>query len=193
MALNLNDTLKDNYSHYTLKLAFCREQEAKKWLIKQESILFKSRFESATSQAKAEFLRDFNMHTVTKEELNNIILQIQDASGISAVQESVYKVAFDQALDLVANRQVFVKKGFAYVCFRDVVAIVTAAFRARLSKSLTEAYRTLQNNGAHMDENIQKLLALIASGNLFESNNVADFKLSGSKFEAISVDLVRCN
>ena len=47
-----------------------------------------------------------------------------------------YKVPFEQALDLVSQRSVFLAKGFVYVPSTDLGSLIAAQFRQNLSKSL---------------------------------------------------------
>jgi DNA primase large subunit len=47
------------------------------------------------------------------------------------------KVDFTEVVDLVKQRKVFVKAGFAYVTISDFNSILTHIFRAKLSLNLT--------------------------------------------------------
>lgn len=58
---------------------------------------------------------------------------------------SVSKVPFQDALDLVRARKVYLKAGFAYIPHQDIVTIVLNDFRTRLSKAL--AVSILKKNG----------------------------------------------
>ena len=51
--------------------------------------------------------------------------------------ELFYKVPFEEALELVQGRRVYVHDGFAYVPATDVITLVMGVFRARLSAALT--------------------------------------------------------
>lgn len=46
------------------------------------------------------------------------------------------QVPFQDALDLVRTRKVFLKGGYAYIPHQDIVTIVLNDFRTRLSKAL---------------------------------------------------------
>ncbi|KNC50933.1 DNA primase large subunit [Thecamonas trahens ATCC 50062] len=63
--------------------------------------------------------------------------------GIRLTAGSYFKVPFEQAIELVQRRQVFVNGGWAYVRRKDMVAIVVAEFRSRLSRSLAVASKAL--------------------------------------------------
>ena len=52
-----------------------------------------------------------------------------------------FKIHFAEATDLIAKRQCYVQKGYAYVPLPKIVSIITAKFRTNLSKSLAKASR----------------------------------------------------
>lgn len=52
-----------------------------------------------------------------------------------------FKIPFQEATDLIAKRQCYVKAGYAYVPLVKIVSILTARFRIALSKSLSQASR----------------------------------------------------
>ena len=52
-----------------------------------------------------------------------------------------YKVGFEQVLDLVRQRRVYLEGGFAYVPASDLVSIVANQFRMHLSKQLSSMAR----------------------------------------------------
>jgi hypothetical protein len=54
-----------------------------------------------------------------------------------------YKVPFEQALDLVAQRRVFLSKGFVFVPSTDLGSLLVAQFRSNLSKSLVVRFLSL--------------------------------------------------
>lgn len=48
---------KDELSHFTLRLAFCKTEDLKKWFCKNEVDLFRSRFMCSDADFQGEFLR----------------------------------------------------------------------------------------------------------------------------------------
>ena len=97
------------------------------------------------------FLRQNKLHfdAVSDEEkkrLSPFLLSIADydhkvPSPTDVANTTYFKIPFQDATDLIANRQCFVKAGFAYVPMRKIVTIITAKFRISLSKSLAQASR----------------------------------------------------
>ncbi|KAI8787471.1 DNA primase large subunit, partial [Biomphalaria glabrata] len=54
-------------------------------------------------------------------------------------------VPFTEALDLVRNRKVFLRDGYAYVPQEDLVSILLSLFRTQLSHALVVTSRALPN------------------------------------------------
>lgn len=52
----------------------------------------------------------------------------------------ISKVPFQDALDLVRTRKVYLKAGYAYIPHHDIVTIVLNDFRTRLSKALAVSF-----------------------------------------------------
>lgn len=50
------------------------------------------------------------------------------------------QVPFQDALDLVRTRKVYLKGGYAYIPHQDIVTIVLNDFRTRLSKALAVSH-----------------------------------------------------
>ena len=62
------------------------------------------------------------------------------------------QVPFEEVLDLVRNRRVYVHKGEAYVHSPDLISLVLGHFRARLSRALLEhqrAWYAIRRNVQH--------------------------------------------
>ncbi|KAI4896590.1 hypothetical protein NFI96_018221, partial [Prochilodus magdalenae] len=136
---------KDHISHFILRLAYCQTEDLRRWFIQQEMDLFRHRFSDLPSKYKTEFLHRNNLKydTISVEEKKNLKDQLINSSygisGITVVEQDFYKVPFQDALDLVRTRKVFLQGGYAYIPHQDIVTIVLNDFRTRLSKAL--AYR----------------------------------------------------
>lgn len=77
-----------------------------------------------------------------------IYTDVNDASftlvpSSTPTDAQIFKVHFTHALDLVKNRKVFLRGGFAYVPFPDLAGVIAAKFRSYISESLSvsSAYR----------------------------------------------------
>ncbi len=61
--------------------------------------------------------------------------KLRQASGGGVLDPGgYYKVAWTEALDLVGKKKVYMCRGEAYVGRKDLVSIIVAKFRARLSR-----------------------------------------------------------
>lgn len=154
------DRLKDNISHFVLRLAYCRTEDLRRWFLMQEVELLKYRLNnnrsavttsssssssssssngtttSPVSTALKSILPD--IQTLDRKQMEKMWPLIYNATpGLSQTQiPKIYLVPFTQALDLVQRRQVYVKAGTAYVPETKLVQLVTERFRANLSRQL---------------------------------------------------------
>uniref|UniRef100_A0A672MVA5 DNA primase large subunit n=1 Tax=Sinocyclocheilus grahami TaxID=75366 RepID=A0A672MVA5_SINGR len=133
---------KDHISHFILRLAYCQTEDLRRWFIQQEMDLFRYRFGDLTSKHKTDFLHKNNLkyETVSAEEKKSLkdklITSSYGLSGITVEEYDFYKVPFQDALDLVRTRKVYLLAGNAYIPHHEIVTIVLNDFRTRLSKAL---------------------------------------------------------
>ncbi|KAI5107826.1 DNA primase large subunit [Silurus meridionalis] len=153
---------KDHISHFILRLAYCQTEDLRRWFIQQEMDLFRYRFNELSPKYKTDFLHKNNLKydTINADEKNNLKDQLINSSyavsGITILEQDFYKVPFQDALDLVRTRKVFLKGGYAYIPHQDIVAIVLNDFRTKLSKALALTARSLP--AVQSDERLQPLL-----------------------------------
>lgn len=153
---------KDHISHFILRLAYCQTEDLRRWFIQQEIDLFRYRFSALPSKFKTEFLHLNNLRydTITTEEKmilkDKLVNSSYNISGITVEEQEIYKVPFQEALDLVRSRRVYLKAGYAYIPHQDIITIVLNDFRTRLSKALALTARSLP--AVQSDERLQPLL-----------------------------------
>ncbi|XP_017320524.1 DNA primase large subunit [Ictalurus punctatus] len=153
---------KDHISHFILRLAYCQTEDLRRWFIQQEMDLFRYRFNELHSKYKTEFLHKNNLKydTISPDEKDNLKEQLISSSfgfsGTTVAEQDFYKVPFQDALDLVRTRKVYLKGGYAYIPHQDIVTIVLNDFRTRLSKALALTARSLP--AVQSDERLQPLL-----------------------------------
>ncbi|CAL1578118.1 unnamed protein product [Knipowitschia caucasica] len=153
---------KDHISHFILRLAYCQTEDLRRWFIQQEVDLFRFRFNELGSKQKLEFLHRNNLQydTINVEEkktlLDKLVSSSYAVSGITVEEQDFYKVPFQDALDLVRTRKVYLKAGYVYIPHQDIITIVINDFRTRLSKALALTARSLPI--VHSDERLQPLL-----------------------------------
>uniref|UniRef100_A0A674E357 DNA primase large subunit n=1 Tax=Salmo trutta TaxID=8032 RepID=A0A674E357_SALTR len=145
---------KDHISHFILRLAYCQTEDLRRWFIQQEIDLFRYRFKDLGSKNIREFLQYNNLHYHTVS-LFMLLLWREMHILLSNVSKTAL-VPFQDALDLVRTRKVYLKGGYVYIPHQDIVTIVLNDFRTRLSKALALTARSLP--AVQSDERLQPLL-----------------------------------
>lgn len=186
--------LKDHYSHFILRLAFCRSEELRQRFIRAETALFKIRYNTDDPKDRAMFVKslDLDWEPVSNEE----ILELQDkliaASGAKSLndannvmqepgQSSYFKVDFERVADLVENRRVFLRRGKAYVPISYQQSMVVADFSANLEKALIQTVRALPR--LDEDDRLVPLLNHLAQGFSATSKYLQDEAAAGREGE----------
>ncbi|XP_028676335.1 DNA primase large subunit [Erpetoichthys calabaricus] len=153
---------KDHISHFILRLAYCQTEDLRRWFIQQEMDLFRYRFHEIPEEHFQNFLNTNNLiyNSINEEERRIVKLSIiHSNANISAVkleEMEIYKVPFQDVLDLVRSRKVYLKGGYTYIPHKEIVTVVLNDFRTRLSKALAVTARSLPV--VHSDERLQPLL-----------------------------------
>jgi DNA primase large subunit len=151
---------KDNTSHFILRLAHCQTEDQRRWFLTHESALFKFRLAKLTPEEIAAFTKanGLEFEAVGNDEKSRLAKNLQAVAsanlnlgpqgaptnmlfsgGLSFNEQQFYRIPFPQALDLVARRQVFLERGFAYVPQQQLHTIIVNRFRTSLSKALLQA------------------------------------------------------
>ncbi|CAE7608551.1 PRIM2, partial [Symbiodinium pilosum] len=145
---------RDSISHFALRLAFCKTNEAKEWLLKQEQRLFVLRFEALNTDAKEAFLESAGLQVQRFEEQRDgpgpslSMLQKCTAGaktwrdGRPEFERNFYEMPFTQVPPaFIAGRRVVLKKGKAFVPASSLKLIVAKKFKDLLSASLEVAFQ----------------------------------------------------
>lgn len=137
---------KDHYSHFILRLAFCRSEELRKKFVRLETELFKLRFATDDFKDRNEFLEslEFNWEIASPDEVDRLRSQLLAASGRNTdVADTYYKVDFTQVPYLVESRRVFLKGGKAYVPETLQLTLLTTEYSKLLDESLIKTARAI--------------------------------------------------
>eukprot|EP00741_Cyanophora_paradoxa_P015128 tig00020848_g14599.t1 len=130
----------DRLSHFILRLAYCGSEDNRRWFLKHESDLLRHRLnqEKARPDSFQAFLDEhgFKFPSISSDEYEALRENLE-YDNPSAEKRVFYKVPFEEALELVSQRRVFLRSGFAYVLHKDLVSLVLLHYRAKLSKELT--------------------------------------------------------
>lgn len=101
------------------------------------------RFELEKNETILKFLKENNMeyHPIDREAKMELAPKLV-ACGFRLNHDDVmatdyFKVDFEQAVELVKQRKVYLQKGSAYIPKSEILTIIVGAFRAKLSAALT--------------------------------------------------------
>lgn len=141
--------MKDEASHFLLRLALCGEPEHRTWLLSTECDLFSTRLDGTSIDYA---LRTFSSSNGPRVEPASSVEVEKFRAELDAVARGpnrqrgdvgmrYYKVPFEEVPTLVRHRRVFLRAGIAFVPERNVMDIVVTQFRAKLSAGLAIANR----------------------------------------------------
>jgi len=143
---------KDHYSHFILRLAFCRSDELRHRFVNAETQLFRYRFETDDTSERENFIRSLNIDWIeaTPEEM------IEARKAFIKDGSTCYKVRWTKAPDLVAARRVYLSAGYAFVAAKDQSSIIMQEFSSKLLQALEITSKHLP----YMDEDSRLLPVL---------------------------------
>lgn len=134
---------KDHYSHFILRLAFSATEDLRRRFIRNESALWRLRFNTDDTKERQAFVDslDFDWETVSdseKRELKDHLYQLEAFGQRRGQSEDTawFKVDWERVPELVENRKVLVRAGKAYVPSREQASMVFSEFGNRLEKAL---------------------------------------------------------
>ena len=159
----------DNASHFLLRLAYSRTEAMRKWFVKQEVELFKYRFNKADDCMRAACMPGLqpieeDEYGMFAQELMSTFCWRDMTGGKQYFKDEkepwthIYKAPFEQVADLVQQRKVFMRGGWAYVLSMDTASIAATAFRERLMKELQFCSRHLEDKFEDEAERLAPLL-----------------------------------
>ncbi|KAJ3318293.1 hypothetical protein HDV06_000577 [Boothiomyces sp. JEL0866] len=151
---------KDAYSHYFLRLAYCKTLDLQSWFIRQELLLFKLRFMNASTDEREWFVKEakLDLSPISIESLIDTKYkkggrgEIKDEFAkkfqltLKAVYGDItnfYKVPFDKVPELVGKRQVIMIDGYAYIPESERVLLILNAFKDHLKQELENTAKAL--------------------------------------------------
>ncbi|RHZ62245.1 hypothetical protein Glove_341g25 [Diversispora epigaea] len=176
---------KDHISHFILRLAYCRNEELRQWFLRYECILFKIRFTNEKKEDRDAFLRDENiiwpqLSSTEKESMKKELNLSQEYW-----KDPIFVVEFENALELVSRRAVYLKDGKAYVPAHEQITLVLSEFRKRLEEALLLASKAFPKLD---DERILPLLNNINKqylGKNFMGKNVVEGKVTADDVDEL--------
>lgn len=190
---NFEERKKDYYSHFILRLCFCRSKELRDKFVRAETLLFKIRFSLLTASDQLKFVRSLNLpllQFISDEEKKELSTQLYNTVSSSLQfqlnisdeqqkklffqQEKFIKLPFENVIELVGSRQVFLKGGNAYLPQFQQLNILANEFSSKLMDDLMKTYQNLPR--LNEDDRLIPILHHLSSG-----YTIADFQ-SSQKF-----------
>lgn len=186
---------KDHYSHFILRLAFCRTPNLRQRFVQLETMLFELRYRIEDSTNLQVFIDslDLTWEPVTEEEKEKFKTQLaamqgqQQISTTGILNDGIFKVDFEQVADLVESRKVFIYCGKAYVSTSHQLRLVSSEFSSRLKRGLEMTARALPR--LDEDDRLLPILSHLADGlPNAEFQSIVD--IAGHDGEQITADMV---
>ena len=174
--IGAHDPAKDLLSHYALRLAYCRTDDLRRWLLLHESELFRARFRALLPDERSAFVAgvgsaaasdrprlpvrplsasEFEAHRpklAAVAEANAFGADARrfaaDVAAGAARAADFFAAPFEDVPDLVAGRRCLLVAGEAIVSKHDAGSIVSSAFRSGLSAGLAAAARAWSSSSS---------------------------------------------
>ena len=133
--------MRDITSHWLLRIYYCQNDELKKWYISRECELLRVRLMDPTlTPFLPQILayNGFNYEKISEVERSDVGWNKINWNYLCKTSDNVvvYKIRFEESLDAIRNRKIFLKDGFAYIMAQDMVSVICSKFRSQLSHSL---------------------------------------------------------
>ncbi|CAI5759360.1 unnamed protein product [Candida verbasci] len=166
---NIEERMKDHYSHYILRLVFCRTEELRKKFIKNETILFKVRYNSLQPREQQEFieLNKYKLSSweyVTPQEKSELFDKLFASSYLMLkshflsggenltydevkqhvlIKENFIKLPFEKITNLVGTRSIYLHNGYGYLPTSLQLNLLSIEFQENLSLQLMKTFQTI--------------------------------------------------
>lgn len=163
---------KDHYSHFILRLVFCRTEELRKKFVKNELILFKIRYNLLQPKEQQQFVSNYNdklpWQYISNEEKLELIddLYAATAPTIKSTmlvdsgdpnftitneqlkqhirnKENFIKLPFEKVPNLLSSRLIYLKQGFAYIPSTLQLSLLSIEFQEILNRNLLRTFQSL--------------------------------------------------
>lgn len=156
----LSNRARDHFSHFILRLAYCRTDDLRRWFVSQEVDAFRWRCLTFGHDHMSDFMHNYDLAftEIDEEEKTRLEKELLSATLNSSIGgKTFYKVHFSEALDLVRSRRVFLQDGFCYVPDTDLKSLLMHMFKSLLTQNVALTAKTLPN--LDEDDRLVKMLA----------------------------------
>ncbi|KAK9322697.1 eukaryotic and archaeal DNA primase, large subunit-domain-containing protein [Lipomyces orientalis] len=159
---------KDHYSHFILRLAFCRTDDLRRRFVKAETVLFRIRYTSADITEQHALLTRYNFGwtPVSDDEKRSLkdflTFSSSESTYATSSNETYFKVPFERVPELIESRKVFLKDGVAYVPASKQLSLILTEFSEKLERALEVTARALPR--LDEDDRLLPILAHLSKG-----------------------------
>ncbi|KAG5363619.1 DNA primase large subunit [Yarrowia sp. B02] len=185
---------KDHYSHYILRLVYCRTPELRKEFVEREKLLFRYRLSLEDAAEKEQFVNslDFEWEKVNPEEFFDLQPYLEAVNKNETSRDYV-KVDWQKVPDLVDSRRVFLRAGKVYVPASLQQNLVVNEFESRLATAMETSAMLL----SRLDESTRLMpildhLAQFGVTETFTKNEALDGKIGPSNIDSVVKHMPLC-
>ncbi|SSD58344.1 related to DNA primase large subunit [Saccharomycodes ludwigii] len=209
---------KDYYSHFILRLCFCRSKELRAKFIRNETLLFNLRYEmlplseqvsfieklrktrlfnqSGTAANMFKFITDEEKQNFSNELFNSIAASLQfDLNLTDNNSKRLYfervkfiKLPFENVIELVGRHQVFINKGYAYLPQFQQLKYISNRYGEYLNEELLLTYRNLPR--MNEDDRLIPIIKHLSSGYTISDYNAGFDVDNGKDTTCITSDMI---
>lgn len=191
---NYIDKKKDYYSHYILRLCFCRTKELREKFVRAETFFFKIRYQMLNSSDQIKFVQSLNLpllqhisdnekNKYSKELYQTISSQLQFQLNLTDEQqrqnyfqnEKFIKLPFENVIEMVGNRSVFLREGYAYLPQFQQLNLIASEFANKLQDQLIKTFQYLPR--LNEDDRLIPILNHLSSG-----YTISDFNENSNQY-----------
>lgn len=162
------ERIKDHYSHYILRLVFCRSEELRKKFIKNETTLFKIRYNLLQPKEQLEFIEIYhdklNWNYISAQEKqqlfdklyasccmmikNSFLLDGESLTNEQLKQHILYKenfikLPFEKCISLISSRSIYLQNGYGYLPTSLQLNLLAIEFQDKLNDVLIKTFQTI--------------------------------------------------
>ncbi|KAF1741348.1 hypothetical protein MXB_4550, partial [Myxobolus squamalis] len=180
----------DEISHFLLRLAFCKQYFSYKyWFVSLEADLLRFCTSFQFDRFKLKKFPATNMESLLKHSNLNYQKMENKNKNNGDKPESYYKIRFEDVLDLVRSRKVylesvvplFLPKGFAHVPVDLLIPLIVEFFKNHLYK---ECEKLVSN--IHRIEEDDRLLLRLSNIISYHESNTFDYK--NTNYEKVNIN-----
>ncbi|AGO10508.1 AaceriABR056Cp [[Ashbya] aceris (nom. inval.)] len=180
---DLDARRKDYYSHFILRLCFCRTSELRERFVRAETALFRLRFQMLTSADQGRFVQSLDLpllQFIDEAEKQALGSQLYDAVAPQLLHqlqltdeaqrrqffqhERFLKLPFESVIDLVGPRHVLLRRGWAYLPQFMQLNHIAGEYAARLAADLRATYQHLPALAS--DDRLPPILEHLSAGHV---------------------------